>query len=52
MKKANNKTDILSDGDIERIGNLLDSRIAPLSTQKELLATKKELKGEYSRTRV
>jgi hypothetical protein len=49
MKKlTKNKTDALSNGDIERIGNMLDSSLAPFATKTDLLATKKELKEEIS----
>lgn len=47
MNTAINKTNALSDGDIERIGNLLDSRIAPLSKKQDdialVVATKADL---------
>ncbi len=42
-----NKTDALSNGDIERIGNLLDNRLAPLGKKQddmlEVMATKDDL---------
>lgn len=40
-----NKTDSLSDGDIEKIGNLLDNSLAPFARKKDLanLVTKDDL---------
>ena len=39
----NNKIDVLSDGDIEKIGNLLDNRLEPIESRLDLMATKQDL---------
>lgn len=56
MKIATNKTDALSDGDIERIGNLLDNafdgRLRPIDKRlgviEATMVTKQDLKDEIN----
>lgn len=47
-KQPKNKTETLSDRDLDRIGTLLDNafdnRLAPLATKKDLFSTKQEMK--------
>ena len=45
MKKNQTNKNILSDSDIERIGNILDTRLAPIATKKDLADNKKELEN-------
>jgi hypothetical protein len=58
-KEQKNKTDALSGGDIDRIGNLLDNRLAPMDKNivgldkklahiEEVMATKIDLKNEIT----
>lgn len=50
MKQSTqNKTEVLTDGDIEKIGNLLDNRLAPLGKKQDdmalVMATKEDLRN-------
>ena len=55
MANVKNKTDSLSNNDLDKIANLLDSRLAPLhkrqddfATKLDLMATKQDLKQEIA----
>lgn len=40
------KTSHLSDKDLDKIGNLLDDRLAPLAAKQDLMVTKQDLQDE------